>query len=78
MAANGGLCSPVEVAHDLVAQKGLAPPRQTDQNDDQLLPVHPIPLPNLPRPLPTEKCTASGRCCECLSLMHQDLSLCRA
>ena len=46
------LGSPVQVAHDLVAEEGLSPPGQADQNDDQLLPVHPVPLSNLPRPFP--------------------------
>ena len=34
-----GAAAPVEVAHELVAQEGLAPPGQADQDDDQLLAV---------------------------------------
>lgn len=37
-----GLRAPIEVAHELVAEEGFAAAGQADQDDDQLLAVHPV------------------------------------
>ncbi len=41
--------APVQVAHELVAEEGLAAAGQADQDDDQLLAVHPVAPPDLAR-----------------------------
>lgn len=33
---------PVKVAHELITQEGLAAPWQANEDDDELLPVHPL------------------------------------